>query len=241
MPCSPASPIRLSLEEREQLDLQVRSPSTPQAVARRARIILLAAQGRSNAAISRAIGVSRSAVARWRSRFLDAGLRGLADGQRTGAPRQIPADVLARVLRMSLSGRASNSTRAIADTAGVSQSTVCRIRRQFGIRPGIEGMRDPEVLALFGPRRPIVTGLFVAGRRGILAVHSGPGESSVLIFCGGPDDETAGFSCPLLRPECGDNPLALLHPWLLFFAGFGQPVRDSRVTGHRADPIALPA
>ncbi|MEN8151740.1 MAG: helix-turn-helix domain-containing protein, partial [Planctomycetota bacterium] len=99
MPSPSAAPLRLAPEERARLEQMVRSPSTRQAIARRATIVLRAASGEANAAIARHLGVSRSAVSRWRARFLESGFRGLEDEPRTGAPRQIPADRLACVLR----------------------------------------------------------------------------------------------------------------------------------------------
>ena len=52
----------------------------------RARIVLLAAAGRSNTAIAAELGLSKHTVGTWRERYLRCGLAGLADAPRPGAP-----------------------------------------------------------------------------------------------------------------------------------------------------------
>jgi transposase-like protein len=53
----------------------------------RARAILLAAEGLSNALIADRLGVSRQSVSEWRKRFFDDGLAGLEERPRSGRPR----------------------------------------------------------------------------------------------------------------------------------------------------------
>jgi transposase len=63
----------------------------------RARIVLAAADGASNAAISRALGVCEDTVRKWRRRFCHHGIDGLRDSPRTGRPRRFSATVVAEV------------------------------------------------------------------------------------------------------------------------------------------------
>src|SRR3984893_483695 len=63
----------------------------------RARIVLAAAGGASNAAIGRALGVCDDTVRKWRRRFCQHGIDGLRDRPRTGRPRHFPATVVAEV------------------------------------------------------------------------------------------------------------------------------------------------
>ena len=63
----------------------------------RARIVLAAADGASNAAIGRALGVCDDTVRKWRRRFCQHGLDGLRDRPRTGRPRRFSATVVAEV------------------------------------------------------------------------------------------------------------------------------------------------
>ena len=63
----------------------------------RAQIVLAAADGASNAAIGRTLGVTDDTVRKWRRRFCEHGLDGLGDRHRTGRPRRFPATVVAEV------------------------------------------------------------------------------------------------------------------------------------------------
>jgi transposase len=63
----------------------------------RARIVLAAADGASNAAIGRTSGACEDTVRKWRRRFCEHGIDGLRDRPRTGRPRCFPATVVAEV------------------------------------------------------------------------------------------------------------------------------------------------
>jgi transposase len=63
----------------------------------RTRIVLAAADGASNAAIARAVGVCDDTVRKWRRRFCQHGIDGLRDRPRTGWPRRFSAAVVAEV------------------------------------------------------------------------------------------------------------------------------------------------
>lgn len=62
----------------------MRAPSTPQCDVKRARIVLLAAQGRSTRSIAEEVGVEPRIVSNWRARFADHGLDGLKNRPRGG-------------------------------------------------------------------------------------------------------------------------------------------------------------
>ena len=76
--------VRLTPEDRGVLEGQVRSPATTQREALRARIVLLAADGRSTRAIAEEVGVMPTTVSTWRGRFAREGLAGLIDKPRPG-------------------------------------------------------------------------------------------------------------------------------------------------------------
>ena len=92
-------PLVLTEEERETLERWVRRPTTAQALAQRARIVLRCAAGESNQAVAREIGVTRLTVGRWRQRFVTKRVDGLLDEPRPGAPRKITDADVERVLR----------------------------------------------------------------------------------------------------------------------------------------------
>jgi FixJ family two-component response regulator len=88
MPTPHAPTIVLSQQQREDLDRLARAHSTPQALARRARIVLRAADedGPTNLQIGEELGCSNDTVGLWRRRFAEAGLAGLHDAPRSGRP-----------------------------------------------------------------------------------------------------------------------------------------------------------
>src|SRR6201993_840948 len=77
-----AREVRLKPKARKVLEARCRAPSTPQAEAKRARIVLLAAEGRSTRSIAKEVGVQPRIVSKWRHRFADHGLAGLHDRPR---------------------------------------------------------------------------------------------------------------------------------------------------------------
>ena len=90
-------PITVTGEERRELEALVRRQGTAQQIARRARIILAAADGANNAQIARQLGVNVEMVRLWRTRWLAlargaAGRveRGRAPGRRAPARRPVP-------------------------------------------------------------------------------------------------------------------------------------------------------
>ncbi len=76
----------------------------------RARIVLAAADGASNAAIARRLSVSDDTVRKWRHRFHRHGLDGLRDRPRTGRPRRFPATVVAEVKALACELPADSGT-----------------------------------------------------------------------------------------------------------------------------------
>ena len=85
--------IRLTPAERRTLLAWQRATTIPAGYARRGRVILLLAAGRSITDIAATVGLSRRFVYKWVQRFAQAGVEGLADkpGRRHGrVPPQPP-------------------------------------------------------------------------------------------------------------------------------------------------------
>jgi transposase len=87
-----APPITLTDEERAELTRRVAAHTTTVRAARRARIILLAADGVPSRQISAIVGMHESNVAKWRNRFRERGLKGLDDDPRSGRRRRFGHD-----------------------------------------------------------------------------------------------------------------------------------------------------
>src|SRR2546422_5663929 len=82
--------IVLSAEERGELERRVACYTLPHKVVVRAKMILYAAEGQSNAEIARRLETAAEVVSRWRKRFFEERLAGLDDRQRAGRPRRFP-------------------------------------------------------------------------------------------------------------------------------------------------------
>ena len=169
----PKVELRLTTDERQTLDQWARRPKTAQAVARRARLVLACAEGQTNQAVATALGTTGQTVGRWRRRFIERRLDGLLDDPRPGTARRTSdADVeriLARTLETTPQAATHWSSRAMAEVCGLSQSTVSRIWRAFGLQPHrtetfklsqdplfIEKVRDIVGLYLNPPERALV-------------------------------------------------------------------------------------
>ena len=135
----PTPPVVLTSEERETLEQWARRPTTAQALAQRARIVLACATDKTNGNIALGAGVTRQTVGRWRTRFARKRLNGLLDEPRPGAPRTIGDDDVERVVRLTLETAPRDathwSTRAMATRSGLSQSAISRIWRAFALQP----------------------------------------------------------------------------------------------------------
>jgi len=173
MPTPKAVPVVLSDEERAQLEAWARRPKSAQALAQRSRIVLAAAGGAKNTEIAAALGVNRSMVGKWRSRFVRDRLEGLLDEPRPGRPRTISDEAVERVITTTLETTPTDathwSTRSLAREVGLSQSAVSRIWRAFGLQPHrvetwklsrdpqfVDKVRDVVGLYLDPPERAVV-------------------------------------------------------------------------------------
>ncbi len=90
MPRSSPYTINLSRVERQILETCARKYTLPYFSVLRAKMILLAAQGRSNDEIAASISVGRDVVSLWRKRFFHERLAGLEERPRPGRPRIFP-------------------------------------------------------------------------------------------------------------------------------------------------------
>ncbi|WP_203981085.1 IS630 family transposase [Planotetraspora silvatica] len=135
----PKAELVLTDEERAALEGWVRRRTTPQAWALRCRIILACADGTSNKDVAAQLGSTPHAVGRWRARFIEHRIAGLGDMPRPGGPRTVTDEQVAAVVTKTLERKPNDathwSTRSMAQEVGLSQSTVSRIWRAFGLQP----------------------------------------------------------------------------------------------------------
>lgn len=134
-----AQMIQLSAAARRTLGRWSRDSSHTRR-ARRARMLLLAAQGWSNEYIAESLGTDVHTVARWRLRFLKGGLPAVdGERERPGRPRLHSEADEARILAITRNRRPSSgrrwTTRSLAAHLGVSHSRVQRIWTRARITP----------------------------------------------------------------------------------------------------------
>src|SRR6266480_1466285 len=131
--------LKLTAQENNQLVEWTRRHKTSQALALRARIILACAQGVNNSEVAKRCRVIRQTVGKWRGRFLERRLDGLLDEPRPGAPRKLDDARIEQLIATTLNERPREathwSTRLLAKKLKLSQSTVSRAWRAFGLQP----------------------------------------------------------------------------------------------------------
>src|SRR6476661_4595297 len=136
----PVPALSVTDAQREVLESLARSQSGPHREVVRAKALMMAADGASNATIAARLSVSRSTVANWRTRFTDDGL--VKFGQvREGRGRKssIPDATIEKIVTLTKEYRPEGethwSTRTMAGVAGVSKSTVQRVWKELGLKP----------------------------------------------------------------------------------------------------------
>ena len=145
----------VSTEQRLVLERWVAAHGTPQQVALRCRIVLAAAAGESDVAIAEQFSVNRKTVILWRTRFAQQRLDGLweiAPGR--GRKPTYGIDQIAAIVDATLQTKPEGMThwscRTMAQSQGVSKSTISNIWRAHNLKPHrvktFKLSRDPKFL-----------------------------------------------------------------------------------------------
>lgn len=134
-----ATPIQLTYEERSTLETWVRTRTTEQRMAQRARMVLEAAAGKTTKEIAAHMHVRRATVSTWRTRFARRRLAGLADAPRPGKPatygETTERRILAKLDESPPDGYTTWTGGLVAKSLGnVSTSQVWRVLRKHGIQ-----------------------------------------------------------------------------------------------------------
>lgn len=202
MPLTPA-PSRDQIDELARL---ARSGVVSVRLARRARTILMAADGIPDITIAHALGVGRAQVARWRKRFVEGGLPGiLRDRPRSGRPRKVGSDRLLEAMRMDAAEGRSPTVESVARRCGVSEASVARARRRCGLARRTRTHARPTGWR-YGDR-PVLLGLYVGLHARSIAIMNDarPGRNAIEALHRVPIAATQG-----LAPASGEE-IAYLH------------------------------
>ncbi len=135
----PSTRLALTPEQRAELERRDRSRRGRADAARRARVILLLADGDSYATITAKTGCSSRTIALWRHRFEASGLDGLLarhrGSKRTVLTPALQARILAWTRRAPPHGATHWSTRSLGRRLGVQHTIVARAWREAGLQP----------------------------------------------------------------------------------------------------------
>jgi len=135
-----APKIVLTADEKKTLEQWARGRSTPARLVGRARIVLLAAEGKQNREIAVETSFARPTVGLWRSRFALKRIAGIEKDAARGGRRPTRANRLARrILERTTQTKPSHAThwsvRTMAKEAGVSPSMLHRVWMAHGLQP----------------------------------------------------------------------------------------------------------
>jgi len=188
-------------EQRVTLETWVKARTTPQRTVMRARICLMAADGASNSALARRLGISRATVILWRSRFKAQGCPGISSDAPHGvSARRLDPEkekaIVDATLQTKPAGATQWSTRSMARAQGVSKSTVQRIWDAHGLQP-----HRTETFKLSKDKR------FVEKLTDVVGVYLNPPDKAVVICM---DEKTqiqalnrTQPGLPMKRGRCG--------------------------------------
>jgi transposase len=155
----------LARKDRRELEELLRQPGAKAGHVRRARIVLLAAEGLTGVAIGERVGMNRFNVSRVRKRFLAAGVVGLADQPKSGRGNNVPEETVRRVIAMAVSappaGHSHWSTRELAKANRLGKTVTHKILQANDLKPHqirtFKVSRDPR----FAEKVKDVVGLYL--------------------------------------------------------------------------------
>ena len=131
--------IRLDDADRRELLRMSRRRKGPRQLALRARIVLASTDGSSDREVGRQLGVHHQTVAKWRRRFMTAGLAGLTDRDRHGRPQSVSPASVERLLKITVSSAPEAGgpwyADLLAQRMGWSPSTIKNLWQACGLRP----------------------------------------------------------------------------------------------------------
>jgi transposase len=134
-----ASAFSLTSDQRAELEGHLRRRNLPASVAQRIRIILLLADGASYSQIQQKLDTAATTIARWKARYEEAGLEGLATFHPGQPPRLLTAELRAKILSKTREDPPDGSThwslRKMAKVVKVGKDLVRQVWKEVDLRP----------------------------------------------------------------------------------------------------------
>src|SRR5271165_934141 len=156
----------LHAKDRIELEGMLRDGNVPQKIVKRAKIVLMTADGAGVMAIMRAVGVSKTTVWRWQDYFVEAGVVGLVKGRSKPPGKEPIADaVKLKIVEKTVKERPANAThwsvRMMAEEMDISHTSVQRIWKAHGLKPHLvrtfKASNDPD----FAKKVEDIVGLYL--------------------------------------------------------------------------------
>ena len=144
--------IKLTAEERCELERLARGRKVWRGLADRAQIVLLVAGGLTNAQNGTALNVIDQTARKWRNRFAEHRLDGLDDAV---------AEVVRKTLEEKPRDATHWSTRSMAQATGYAPSTINRIWRAFSLQPHRSETFELSADPYFVDKTRDIVGLYV--------------------------------------------------------------------------------
>ncbi len=231
-------PIVLTDSERSSLEKTIQ-PTMQYRYVQRAKVVLVAAEGRTNDEIIEASGLTKVAVCKWKKRFIERRIDGLRDLPRSGAPARYTHHDVLKVVNTACSQPKEDArwtVRSLAEASGtgMKKSRVHQILKSLDLKPHQHRMwlfrdeRDPE----FERKELEVCGLYI-----------NPPENSVVLCV----DEKPAIQArerlhapEMMRPGVAERIdfNYRRHGVLNLFAAFN--VKDGKVYGRTAERKKAP-
>jgi len=196
-----AATIMVTDKQRKTLQRWARGRSTPVRLMQRAKIVLMAADGKENKDIAEALSVQPSTVGRWRKRFAQSGLTGIEKDAARGGRRATKQQHWAkRIIETTLHETPPDAThwsiRTLAKHLGVRPNMVYRVWKTHNLKPSqvrtFKLSRDPN---------------FVEKLVDVVGLYLNPPEHALVLCC----DEKSQIQAldrtqpglPLKKGRCG--------------------------------------
>lgn len=196
-----AKRVEISSEDRSELERRARSRAGEQRMVERARIVLLAGEGRPASEIAERLGCAERTVKTWRARYEHEGLDGLRDRPKPGRPITHGPQVRARLIALACT-RPPDTEQGVrrerwrygelAEAVGVSRSRAHAILAEADLRPHLT---EQWVMSELGPE-------FDAQAAEVCGLYLDPPENAIVISV---DEKT---SIAAREPASPDTPPA---------------------------------
>jgi transposase len=129
--------LSCSPQDRAELERLARSRTEPARGVERAKIVLACLSGEPQAQIAARLSTRPNTVSKWRIRFAQQGIAGLADAPRSGKPKTYGPDLRTKLLAVIETpppkGQARWDGQALAKAVGAKKSTVYALLQKDGI------------------------------------------------------------------------------------------------------------